>query len=302
MPAMLYGGLALDRAHLLRRDGATLRQILATPTLCVVPLWHGRVLVDDRPRAVRLIGEPAAARRAQAEAEVFLGLDGESPWLAVDLSALPGDAEHGPEMDCGGKFLPLRSIAPALPAPEAAMLAYAKGMLHWHSRHRHCGLCGAPTQPESGGHLRRCSRDSCATEHYPRTDPAIIVLVHDGDRCLLHRQPHWPPGMWSVLAGFVEPGESLEEATAREVFEETGVQVDSVTYLGSQPWPFPSSLMVGFTARYAGGDLRIDPHELEDARWFTRAEVRADFDGDNKRLPTPDSIARWMMDRWLLEG
>lgn len=300
---MLYADLAIDRACGLRRDGEALGRTLAGPRLRLLPLWQGRVLVDDSsPRALWLTGESAAALRRQAEAEVFLGLDGETAWLAVDLSALPGDPERGPELALAGQFLPLRSIASAIPAREAALLAYAKGMLHWHSRHRHCGACGAETRPESGGHVRRCSRDSCATEHYPRTDPAIIVLVHDGDRCLLHRQHHWPAGMWSVLAGFVEPGESLEEATAREVFEETGVQVDSVTYLGSQPWPFPSSLMVGFTARYAGGELRIDPHELEDARWFTKADVRADFGGDNKYLPTPDSIARWMMDRWLAEG
>lgn len=302
MPMMLYSGLALDRGHTLRRNDKALRHALTSPALRLVPLWQGRVLVDAAPRALWLDGERAATVRNVAEAEVFLGLDDETPWLAVDLSALPGDPERGPDLDGQGAFLPLRSIAAALPGPEAAMLAYAKGMLHWHSRHRHCGICGAPTGPESGGHLRRCSRDSCAAEHYPRTDPAIIVLVHDGDRCLLHRQPHWRPGMWSVLAGFVEPGESLEEATAREVLEEAGVTVDSITYLGSQPWPFPSSLMVGFTARYAGGALRVDHHELEDARWFTRAELQTGFDGENMRLPTPDSIARWMMDRWMAEG
>ena len=294
---MLYMDLALDRACALRRDGPALSRALAGSALRLLPLWQGKGLGDDRPHAVWLTGEAATRLRALAEAEVFLGLEGDTPWLAVDLSACPGDPEQGPDLDLGGRFMPLRTMASALPVQQAALLAYAKGMLHWHSRHRHCGVCGALTRAESGGHVRRC--DSCAAEHYPRTDPAIIVLVHDRDRCLLHRQPQWPPGMWSVLAGFVEPGESLEEATVREVHEETGVRVDSVRYIGSQPWPFPGSLMIGFTARYAGGDLCIDHHELEDARWFTRAEVLADFDGENKFLPTPDSIARWMMDRWL---
>jgi NAD+ diphosphatase len=298
---MLYVGLALDRAGGLRRDGAALDQILSSPTLRLLPLWQGKVWVTPQPRAAWLSGAAAAALRNRGQSEAFLGLDGDVASAAVDISALPGDPEHGPDLGGDGRFVSLRSIAAALPAGESALLAYAKGILHWHSRHRHCGVCGAPTRPELGGHVRRCTGDSCGVEHFPRTDPAIIVLVHDGDRCLLHRQPQWPAGMWSVLAGFVEPGESLEEATRREVMEETGVRVDSVRYIGSQPWPFPSSLMVGFTARYVGGEVVVDPHELEDARWFSRAEVRADFNGDNKFLPTPDSIARWMMDRWLAE-
>lgn len=298
---MLYGGLSLDRACGLRRDASALSQTLVAPTTRLVPLWQGRCLVDRRPGALWLAGDAAAELRGRGGNEVFLGLDGDTAWLAVDISGLPGDSERGPELGLPAHFESLRNVGGALPADEAALLAYAKAMLHWHSRHGFCGVCGAPTLPASGGHVRRCSRDSCAAEHFPRTDPAIIVLVHDGDRVLLHRQPQWPAGMWSVLAGFLEPGESLEEATAREVFEETGVTVDSVTYMASQPWPFPSSLMVGFTARYTGGEVRIDRHELEDARWFTRAEVRADFDGENKCLPTPDSIARWMMEKWLAE-
>lgn len=298
---MLYAGLTLDRSCELRRDDAALSRALSAPALRLLPLWQGLVLADERPQALWASGDAATALRSQATAEIFLGLDGEIPWLAADFAALPGSSDQGPDLGLGGQFLPLRNIASALPAQQAALLAYAKGMLHWRSRHRYCGVCGAATQPKAGGHPLRCSDDSCGTEHYPRTDPAIIVLVHDGDRCLLHRQHQWPPGLWSVLAGFVEPGESLEEATAREILEETGVSVDSVTYLGSQPWPFPSALMVGFTARYAGGELRVDSHELEDARWFTKAEVRADFNGDTKRLPTPDSIARLMMDRWLAE-
>lgn len=291
MPSFLYCGLTLDRAHALRRDTEALESLLAAPTLRVLPLWQGQVLVDAAARALWLTGDAAAGLRGRAVSEVLLGQDGDAVWLAMDL---PG--HEAPDIGTGGTFRPLRQLGAALPGGDAALLAYAKGMLHWHSRHRHCGVCGNPTESRAGGATRLCS--TCGAEHFPRTDPAVIVLVHDGDRCLLHRQPHWPAGMWSVLAGFVEPGESLEETVAREVHEETGVVVDSVRYLGSQPWPFPSSVMVAFAARYAGGELTLDRHELEDARWFSRDEILA-FDGETRFLPRRDSIARWMVEEWL---
>lgn len=291
MPNLLYAGLRLDRGHLLRRDETALAARLAAPDTRLVPLCQGRCLVDGGPRLVSLANDPDL--RSAALAEVFLGLEGETAWLALDL---PGETE--PEFGGDMRFESLRAVGPALPAGEAALAAYAKGVLYWHSRHVYCGVCGAPTLPRSGGHVRRCSGEACAADHFPRTDPAIIVLVHDEDRVLLHRQPHWPEGMWSVLAGFVEPGESLEEAVAREVFEETGVRVDSVRYRASQPWPFPGSLMVGFAARYVGGALVIDHHELDDARWFTRAEIAA-FDGETLFLPRKDSIARWLVEEWM---
>lgn len=291
MPQLLYAGLHLDRGHLLRRDEAALTARLAAPETRLVPMWQGRCLVDEGLRLVSLANEPGV--RAAATAEAFLGLDGGTAWLAVDL---PGETE--PTVAPGTRFESLRSLGPTLPPGEAALAAYAKGILYWHARHGYCGVCGAPTLPQAGGHVRRCIAEACAAEHFPRTDPAIIVLVHDGDRALLHRQPHWPEGMWSVLAGFVEPGESLEEAVAREMAEEAGVRVDSVTYRASQPWPFPASLMVGFTARYAGGAVVIDRHELDDARWFTKAEIAA-FDGTTRFLPRKDSIARWLVDEWM---
>jgi NAD+ diphosphatase len=171
----------------------------------------------------------------------------------------------------------------------------------WHARHRFCGVCGAPTESVEAGHVRRCTSPACGASHFPRTDPAVIMLVHDGDRALLGRQKIWPPGMYSTLAGFVEPGESLEETVAREVFEESGIRVAEVRYHSSQPWPFPASLMIGFHAAAASREIRMDQSELEDCGWFSRAELR-DFGRQGKALPRADSIARRLIEDWLAQG
>ncbi len=296
MDALLYGGLTLDRAAELRRDPARLAALSDGDSVRILPYWRGRALIDDAQRAIAAAGAAGRALRDAAAEVVFLGIDSAGAWFVADVSALPGDEDVGPDLGLGGRFAPLRGVAAALPAAEAALLGYGRAMLHWHRRHRHCGACGGATTATQGGHVRRC--DACGLDHFPRTDPAVIVLVADGDRCLLGRQPHWPPGMYSCLAGFVEPGESLEEATAREVREETGIEIAAPRYRASQPWPFPGSLMVGFDARAVGGALRVDPHELEDARWFTAAEVAA-FDGSPHFLPRRDSIARWLVEAWL---
>lgn len=300
MQSLLYAGLELDRAAELRRDPARLAELAAAPAARVLPYWRGRSLVaGDRAVAAA----PESLRRfatLTGTESVFLGLAGDTAWFTLDLSPLDGDPDTGPDLGLGGAFVPLRAVGAMLPAQDAAILAYARGILHWRSRHRHCGACGAPTRGEAGGHVLRCAAPDCGLEHYPRTDPAIIVLVTDGERCLLGRQPQWPAGMYSCLAGFVEPGESLEETVAREVREETGIVVAAPAYVTSQPWPFPSSLMLGFTATAAGGTLVVDRHELEDARWFSRAEIAAWADG-GFFLPRADSIARWLVERWLLE-
>ncbi len=193
----------------------------------------------------------------------------------------------------------MRRVGPLLPRHEGALLAYARGIAYWHERHRFCGVCGAPTQSAEGGHVRRCTGPACGTTHFPRTDPAVIMLVHDGERCLLGRKPGWPAGMHSTLAGFVEPGESLEEAVAREVFEEAGIRVDDVTYHSSQPWPFPASLMLGFHARARTLEITVDPEELEHAAWFERSFLLARQDDDTLRLPRRDFIARRLVEDWL---
>lgn len=194
----------------------------------------------------------------------------------------------------GSAFEELRPLLPQVPDEEAHLLAYARALLVWRSRHRHCGVCGAPTAPRSAGHVLTCTSSSCGAEVFPRIDPAIIVLVTDGSHALLGRQPSWPPGRYSTLAGFVEAGESLEEAVVREVREETGAQVRWARYFASQPWPFPASLMVGFHAEAPQAEIHLDG-ELEDARWFERAQLQSGA----VMLPPPHTIARRLIEAWL---
>jgi len=192
----------------------------------------------------------------------------------------------------------LRPLASVLTAEEAGLLAYVRALAVWRSRHRHCGVCGALTLPTHAGHCLTCSNPACGQEYFPRIDPAIIVLVSDGERALLGRQASWPARRYSTIAGFVEPGESLEDAVAREVAEETGVMVTQVHYHSSQPWPFPSSVMLGFQARApAGSAVRVGP-ELEDARWFTRAQLAS-----GEALAPPSQSISWrLIESWLRGG
>jgi len=193
----------------------------------------------------------------------------------------------------------LRQLAGRLDRHEGALLAFARAMVFWHSRHRFCGVCGAPTQSEEAGHMRRCTDPACAAMHFPRTDPAVIMLVTDGERALMGRNKNFVPGMYSTLAGFVEPGESLEDAVAREVLEETGIAVGAVHYHSSQPWPFPANIMLGFHADATTTEIKVDYGELEDARWFERDWILAHVDDDTFRLPRRDSIARRLVEDWL---
>jgi NAD+ diphosphatase len=192
----------------------------------------------------------------------------------------------------------LRLVATLLPADEAGLLGYARAMIFWRRQNRFCGVCGASTTAARGGHVLVCTNPACRHEHFPRTDPAIIVLISDGERALLGRQAAWPAGRYSTIAGFVEPGESLEDAVAREVFEETGVQVDLIEYHSSQPWPFPSSLMLGFTAHAVTTEVRLHDQELEDARWFTRAELAAGY----PKIPPNISISFRLIEDWFDAG
>jgi NAD+ diphosphatase len=207
----------------------------------------------------------------------------------------PGSKRPSPT---AASFEDLRLIAAQLPAEEAGLLAYARAMVSWRRQHRFCGCCGAQTTPAKGGHVLICSNPACGKEQFPRIDPAIIVLVSDGDRALLGRQAAWPPGRYSTIAGFVEPGESLEDAVAREVLEETGIAVDDIEYHSSQPWPFPASLMLGFTAHALSREiLRLD-QELEDARWFSRADLAS----GSVLLPPRQSISYRLIEHWYDAG
>jgi NAD+ diphosphatase len=175
-------------------------------------------------------------------------------------------------------------------------------MAYWHQRHRFCGDCGSPTKPRQGGYLRLCTNPQCGQHHFPRSDPAIIVLVEFGNRCLLGRKPSWPEGLYSTIAGFVEPGECIESAVIREVREETGVQVGEIHYQSSQPWPFPSSLMLGFRARAADPTIQVDQDELQDAQWFTREQIRSGLLERRLHLPTSISVSHRLIEGWYDEG
>ncbi len=295
-----YAGSPLDRASHLRGDDAWIEARRRDPASRFIAVWRSRNLVSEgaSPRAVALPPDALASFAGLDDCAVFLGLVGESAYFAVDLTQAAGDDEEGPSIG-GGRFVDLRSVGPLLPRDEAALLAYARGIVIWHRRHRYCGVCGSPTEVREAGHMRRCRNGDCGSPHFPRTDPAVIMLVEDGDRCLLGRQAVWPKGMHSTLAGFVEPGESLEEAVAREVREEVGIDLREIRYHSSQPWPFPSSIMLGFRARAAATALRVNREELEDARWFTREEVLASPEDESFRLPRRDSIARRLIEDWL---
>jgi NAD+ diphosphatase len=299
---IVYSGSGLERAAALRRDAARLAGLAGDEAARLIPMWRGKnlVAIEGGPRAVLL---PAAALReamAAARETSFLGLLDGAPLFASDITNL-SEGRQPPALGEGTQFVNLREVGPNLAAREASLLAYARGLLHWHAQHRFCPACGQPTQSEEGGHMRRCADKACNTLHFPRTDPAVIMLVHDGERCLLARQPRFPAGMYSTLAGFVEPGETLEEAVIREVAEEAGIPVTEVRYAGSQPWPFPASLMLGFYARATASAITLDPHELEDARWLSRAELR-DSAKLGIHLPRGDSIARRLVEGWLGAG
>ena len=294
----VYGGGGLDRVAHLRRDEAWLAERRDDPRSRFVVMWRGQCLVrgDDPPRAALLTPERISEIAPESATVVLLGMTDGAARFAVDLPprAKPPAADSLGDL---GAFRDLRAVGGLMPAPEAALLAYAKGLMYWHARHRFCGVCGGPAEAREGGHVRVCTDTACAAPHFPRTDPAVIVVVSDGERCLLGRKAEWPEGMYSALAGFVEPGESLEEAIAREVREEVGVEVRDVRYHSAQPWPFPGSLMLGFHATAASTEITLDRDELEDARWFTRDALLRPTPGF--RLPRPDSIARRLVEDWV---
>ncbi len=296
----IFSPSALDRAHHRRSDDAWIARELEAPSTCVTLLWRGRHLISGGERAGVATVAPAAVRPLISEAAsfVFLGEDDRRSWFALDL---PVTAQPPSFLAALGEFRGLRECGPFLGGGEASILAQARAMAHWHRRHRFCGCCGAPTRSEQAGNVLRCTAETCRAEHFPRTDPAIIVLVTNEDRCLLGRQPRWPARRYSTLAGFVEPGENLEAAVAREVLEEAGVRVDSPVYRYSQPWPFPCSLMLGFRANAVDPSLRIGD-ELADAMWLTREALAEAVAARAVVLPPPFSISHALILGWFREG
>jgi len=292
------------------------------PTLFSVPFLERRAELRDDPAWLAAARADSATRYVIAAGSMQLVATGDP----VEIAFLPGDhplvaaaseadltllgwfrgtrtvlvelrdSSAAGQLPSSAELRELRPLAPVLMPESASLLAYARALSLWKARHRFCGVCGAPNLPARAGHVMRCSREGCASETFPRLDPAIIVLVSDagGERALLGRQASWPAGRYSTIAGFVEPGESLEDAVVREVEEETGVHVTDVRYESSQPWPFPSSLMLGFRAVARTHEITLRDGELEDARWFTRADVAA----GHPALPPAGSISARLIDGW----
>jgi NAD+ diphosphatase len=267
-----------DRAAEKRDDLDYLEAQLSRPDTWLLPLWQGKVFTLEGEAAHE--GVPLLVRRDQGDTlldqsgeVVWLGLYRDRPCFGLDISPLSTPEKHAALS--GSAAVELRALLPRLSSGYAELCMSARALVLWHERHRYCSVCGHPSNPRRGGHLRVCTNPDCRSEHFPRTDPCVLVLICDGERCLLGRSKGWPEGMYSALAGFVEPAETLEQAVAREVLEEVGVHVGSMRYAGSQPWPFPASLMVGFVATARTLEIEVDTHELEAARWVTRAELQA---------------------------
>jgi NAD+ diphosphatase len=286
----VFAGAFVDRIGERRKDSAWLAEAVQSEQSCFVPVWGDQCLVGGDPLQAILLGRDQVGSMIDDQDLIFLGLFRDRPAFALSINAAT-DAPF-PEL---GEFHDLRYLGTVLPPDEANLVAHARALVLWHASQVFCGVCGSSARPEAAGNSRICLNDACRREIYPRVDPAIIVLVSDGERCLLGRQTSWPEGRYSTIAGFVEPGESLEDAVRRETYEETNIHVGKVTYHSSQPWPFPSSLMLGFMAEAESSDIVLNDGELEDAQWFTRKELRSGF----PKLPFRISIARRLVDHWL---
>ena len=305
-----FGGSGLDRAVGLRRDPVALAAALARGR--VLPIWRGKPLLQGDAPGWLEAGHPALALGGPP---VFLGLDDAEPRFATDISGWSPEAgaeavaagffdpsvQRHPALDDGFGFAELRGVMTRLSPRDAELVATAKAVLHWHRSHGFCAACGAASVLSDGGWQRTCP--ACGAHHFPRTDPVVIMLVVRGNSVLLGRSPGWPEGMYSLLAGFVEPGETLEAAVRREVLEEAGVRCGAVSYLASQPWPFPASLMIGARAEALSEAIMIDPEELEQALWVTREEMVTVMAGLHPTIkPARDgAIAHFILVNWLAD-
>ena len=296
--ANVYTGSPIDRASNQRDDTAFIDAAFASADARFIPVWCAKSLMrgvaEGRPEAV-FLPHQAVSASIEGRQWAFLGLRDKSPVFTFDMSDLEDPLPLLPESL--GALTDIRATAGLLPRDDASILAHARGLMHWRSRHRFCGVCGGVCEARSAGNAMSCTQ--CGTQHFPRTDPAVIMLVTTGDAALLGHSTRFPNStMYSTLAGFVEPGESLEEAVAREVFEESGIRTGRVYYHSSQPWPFPASIMLGFHAEALSTEITIDPTEIEDARWFTREQLRAP-ETVGITLPRADSIARRLIEDWI---
>ena len=283
----------LDRGALLRLDPAMIAEQAADQRARFIGIHGMRIAVDSRDpaRPAWLTADEAKDRFGDCEPRVYLGQEDQTPYFALLLD------HHLPEP--GEGFSGLRSLAGQVSNSEATLLSYAQAMAAWHHRYRFCGRCGGATHLNQGGHIRQCSQVQCGATHYPRTDPAIIVLVQREDHALFGRKPEWPPNRYSTIAGFVEPGESAEQAVVREVEEETGIDVTAVRYHSSQPWPFPGSLMLGYHAQAGSERISLNDQELEDAIWLSREALASRIEQGLFVPPPSISISYRLIEDWF---
>ncbi len=288
----------LDRKVKQRKDKDRLLALQSDSASRYLAFHRDRFLIRSRPRTAPcyLNAEEVSALKPDIETVVFLGSRKSKHYFAADIrnsqtaEALISESQ---------KFVGLRECGRGLKARNASLLSYAKAIFHWHAAHLYCGVCGSRTQPKQGGHVRTCTSDECGANHFPRTDPAIIVSVTRNGKCLFGRQMSWPPKRFSVIAGFVEPGESIEQAVAREVLEETDIEIGRIHYHSSQPWPFPGSIMLGYSATATSEAISLNDGELQEAHWRSVDEVISGLECDEFRLPTPLSIAYRLIEDWF---
>lgn len=286
----IFAGAFVDRSGHRREDAAWLKSALAAENTVFVPVWGDKCLATGEPLHAILLTRADIEPWLREQDVIFLGMYRDRPAFAVQI-----DGESNAPFEDIGQFHDLRYLGNSLPVDEANLVAHARALVNWHRSQKFCGRCGALSRADTGGNTRICIGPECGVRIFPRVDPAIIVLVSDRDRCLLGRQENWPEGRYSTIAGFVEPGESLEDAVQREVLEETNISVHNIRYHSSQPWPFPSSLMLGFMADALTDEIALNDGELVDAQWFSVKQLKSGF----PLLPYRLSIARRLVDDWL---
>lgn len=298
-----FAGGSLDRCSDLRSDADWLTKHKSAPETRIVPFYRLEPLLAQGGRGIAWLSPEELAIYPESEfPKIFLGCDDDGiAHFAVDVSRIE-DAPSQPPFRDVGRFMDLRAIALRLPFGDPSILATGKAVLDWHARHQFCAVCGKQTTMRDGGYMRKCLDDDCQSEHFPRVDPVVIMLAVRGEEALIGRQAIFPQGMYSALAGFVEPGENIEEAVRREIMEEAGIQVGAVYYHSTQPWPWPSSLMIGCFADAESSEIVIDGNELEEARWASRSLLKASYNGEQGTgviLPPPMAIAHTLIKAFI---